>query len=754
VIYLEHSTLSGAFSGERQRLLAWLTAQAVIAIENAELYAHLEAQVAKRTADLTRANRQLSRQQAELEMAKSAAEKAAQRKAEFLASMSHEIRTPMNAIIGMAHLSLKAARSEAQKDYAGKILSSCNHLLGILNDVLDFSKIEAGKLDIEQIPFNLEDVFETLSSVTIERAANKQLELLWDIDGQVPMELVGDPLRLGQILINYCNNALKFTDHGEIEISVRLLESSDSDALLHFTVRDTGIGISPEQLDQLFQSFSQAEASTARKYGGTGLGLVISRQLAMLMGGTVGVDSVYGEGSAFWFSARLGRQKKDARTAPPAEFLGKRILVVDDNKSTLLVMAKMLEQIGLAVTTANSGKAALGALSLVQSSGKPFDIVLADWLMPEMDGIELIQRIREQALEDEPRLALITAYGHENIYRKAREIGIEHILTKPLPPSALFDAIAALLGVDVSRKDNAAKRSEDETLATLAAVRGARLLLVEDTLLNQEVASGLLVHAGFTVDVADHGRMALEMLDAARDRGEAYDLVLMDMQMPVMDGVTATLEIRKNPAWLALPILAMTANATQADRKLCLQAGMNDFIAKPFEPEELWQKLTHWLRPRAIPGKPALSAEAQTPGEPVPADQLPRNIPELDVELGLRRMAGKLELYRSTLSKFVAANKSTRKSLLTSLAIGDWSTLERSVLTLKGLAGTIGALPLQNKMTLLESFLHKNRESSSVTPVLEDAVASLERLLGQLSEALTEDGDADDAVPPHCEDSI
>jgi len=736
VLYLEHGTLPGVFSESRQQVLAWLTAQATISIENAELYANLEAQVSERTKALTLANQRLQNHQVELALAKDAAERAAQSKAEFLANMSHEIRTPMNAVIGMTHLALKANPDGRMRGYLEKILGSSHHLLGILNDILDFSKIEAGKLDIERVPFNLEEIFETLGTLTVERANRKQLELIWNIAADVPLSLIGDPLRTGQILINFCNNALKFTERGEIEISVNVVERTPFAVCLRFAVRDTGIGITPEQRAQLFQSFSQADTSTTRKYGGTGLGLAICKRLAAMMGGEVGVESVFGEGSTFWATASFAFGPPTKHMRPSLDLRGKHCLVVDDNTVAQFVLGQMLKQFGLSVELAASGSAALALLVRHDIVRQPFDLVLVDWMMPEMNGLETIRRIQNLALQPPPKIVLVAASGDEATIKQAHSAGITDILGKPLSPSTLLDGLASALGLAMPREALPGSSLEEEVLATLTHLCGTRLLLVEDNEFNQEVATGLLEEAGFDVDVAGNGREALEKIALASDRGSPYSLILMDMQMPVMDGVSATLELRADAKYANLPILALTANATSGDKELCFTTGMNDFIAKPFEPIQLWQKVGRWLPPPdaapqtmhvAVPVKQAASA-----AEPPAGSDMPAPIPGLDTALGLRRLAGKADRYRRTLQQFARNNGHTRKELSAAIEAGDFIAAGRIVHNLKGAAGTIGATALQAQAAALERLMQGDGSIGEIRAATETAMASLDALLAQL----------------------
>ncbi|MEO5340102.1 MAG: PAS domain S-box protein [Magnetococcus sp. MYC-9] len=677
--------------------------------------------------------------EAQLRAAKEAAESASQAKGAFLANMSHEIRTPMNAIIGLSHLCLQTPLTARQQDYVRKVHSSATHLLRIINDILDFSKIDAGRLEMESIEFSMEEMLGNVASIVSLPAQDKRLEFLLETAVNIPVGLLGDPLRLGQVLINLSNNAIKFTEHGEVAILTELLDERDAGVRLQFTVRDTGIGMTQAQQQELFQPFTQADSSITRKFGGTGLGLTISKRLVEMMGGTIRVESTPGAGSRFTFDVTLsvtGRRQAKA-LIPPTELRGMKILVVDDNESACTILARYLTSLTFWVTCVRRGEEALRAVQEADGGGDPFAVVIMDCQMEGMDGMTAATQLRNTlALNHPPRLIMTTAGDDLFLKQAAQELGVHGWLLKPVTRHLLFDT---MLGVFTDTLERAkhdpfppAGRPDDRT-----QLSGARILLVEDNELNQQVARELLEQAHVTLLLANNGQQAIELIQK-----EALDGVLMDLHMPVMDGLTATRLIRQEARFDQLPILAMTANAMSGDREECLAAGMQDHVVKPIDPDKMFATLSRWIRPAAARTRPEgedappLPTGMLPPRSPAPLTTAIPTIPGLDTQTGVQYMGGNLQNYLGLLAKFRANQGDAVTAIRHALATQDQPVAERLAHTLKGIAATIGACTLQRKSEALESAIRQRKEPAQIQMQLQETSDALAALCTALEEVL------------------
>jgi signal transduction histidine kinase/CheY-like chemotaxis protein len=750
------------YTREDVRLVSTIAANLGIALENARLYTETQAAneaLENRVNELDEARLAMLNMMKDLDEARSEAEDATKAKSEFLANMSHEIRTPMNAIMGMAHLAMKTDLTPKQYDYLKKVDISAKSLLGIINDILDFSKIEAGKMDMEAVDFQLEETLDNISTLVGIKTQEKGLELLFKTDSAVPRALVGDPLRLGQILINLSNNAVKFTDTGEIVVAVELVKKDQAQVSLKFSVRDSGIGMTAEQAAKLFQPFAQADSSTTRKYGGTGLGLTISKRLAEMMGGKIWVESQAGRGSTFSFTANFGLGKETAkkRFKPASELRGMKVLVVDDNATSRSILQEMLESFSFEVFLASSGEEGITELEGA-NAGRPFELVIMDWKMPGMDGIEASKRIKNhKGLSKIPPIILVTAYGREEVMQQAEQVGLAGFLIKPISPSMLFDAIMQAFGEALPETSRVTQRHEQEAEA-LKHIQGARVLLVEDNEINQQVAREILEGAGLVVALATNGQEAVNAVKANN-----YDAVLMDVQMPVMDGYEATRKIREwqriaqssklkaanssemsasslQPLTSNIPIIAMTAHAMAGDEDKSLQAGMNGHVTKPIDPDQLFATLQKWIQPgenRASVQRPVVSVAPSGEDKVVSIEEeLPETLPGFDLADGLKRLQGNKKLYRKLLLDFATGYNESGIEIREALDAQDFDRAHSLVHNLKGLAGNLSATDLQAAAVNMEKLVKGVDKKNPSSKQLNLRLAELETVLNQALESV------------------
>ncbi|RVU33543.1 response regulator [Rheinheimera riviphila] len=713
LLYLEHFELSGAFTEDRINLLQLLANQTAILSENTRLYhqvvaanKNLEQKVWERTQELA--------------SAKIKAESATAAKSSFLARMSHEIRTPINAVIGLSRLANKTSLTLEQQDYLSKIQESGEVLLSLVNDILDFSKIEAGKLELEITRFSLDKVLQRAVNLNALKAHAKSLELICNVDPALPAMLMGDPLRIQQILVNLISNAVKFSDRGVIGIQVKLLQQQDNQLSLQLAISDHGIGITPEQQQGLFQSFSQADDSITRKYGGSGLGLAICKQLCELMGGKIWLESQYGHGTTFYCQLQVQSADIQQSTALlPLDISSLKALVVDDITLARTVLLSLLGEMGISADQTDNGYQAIEMVRQAKAAAQPYDFVLMDWRMPGIDGIETSRRI--QQLDDAPHILMVSAYDREQARASLQDVKISQFIEKPVNQSILLDALYTMLEQDMPRRQS----TDINDIPDLARYR---ILLVEDHAINRQVALGLLKDSQVQVDIAENGLLAIHRLQQQR-----YDLVLMDIQMPEMDGLTACQHIRQQLLLTDLPVIAMTAHAMASDIAKSKAAGMNDHLTKPIDPQQLYSTLLQYLPAEPQTRRPApMVVTGPTLAEQQQWQQL-SECSAIDAERALKNLGGKLSLYLKLIDDFQLEHQQQSSKLQSMFRHQQWQPLYLDIHSLKSTSAYVGAFEFSQLCQQFETTLSQQTASAEALQLLCDQLQLLMQQLSKVS---------------------
>ena len=671
--------------------------------------------------------------QVEIRKASEQAENANRLKSQFLASMSHEIRTPLNGIIGLAHLLQNTALSTKQDDYLTKINVASHNMLSIINDILDLSKIEAGKFELELSDFNLKDIFKNVNDIILTKEHNPNIEIITSIHPEIPTNLIGDPLRLSQVLLNLANNASKFTKMGEIIIGADLVDKDPKGVTIRFSVMDTGIGLTEDQQTEVFEAFNQAESGTATKYGGSGLGLTISRLLVGLMDGKIKINSALGQGSTFYFDIELKRSSSTIACANhiPEHLKGLKVLVVDDNITVQKIFSIILESFSFIVTIAPSGEDAISRLEQQEQ----FDLIIFDWQLPGKTGTECIKIIQNELdLRVLPAMILVTAYEEATEQQEFADIDIDGFLLKPVTSQSLKDTILKALATTVVPNQLHITLPTDQELKKQLA--GREILVVEDNSINLQIAKEFLESWDISVTTASDGKTAVALVKQYH-----FDLILMDIQMPILNGLDATQKIR---TWerteqlkgkkVDIPIVAMTAFAMTGDKEKSLAAGMTDHLTKPLEPNDVLAVLLSLL-PKQAEGKPYSCNHFKTS----PSCELPAEITGIDRETAMRRLAGNTGLYRSLLIQFASDYSQITPLIGRHIKEGDLQSAAKLVHTLKGVAGNIGALELVQISTTLDEELRKDgKDAASYFEVLEQKLLEIQDSLAQSIPELAE----------------